>query len=453
MKILKKILRIFLIFLISLAGIFVLFVAVSVAPVDRTPVTESVAYGIMMKRLDSLETVTVPRATKEISAGFSKVNLTPPFKTATAGYGKRKGKLYTSVHDSVFVRTIVLDNGTQRVAIVSADLLIIPPTVTALLEDKLKSIGFSLDNTYLGAIHTHNSIGNWGEGAAGFLYGKYDGAVVNFIADAIVESISLASKNLIASKIYENEVSIPEPVDNRLIDGGPEDPLLRAIEIRRADNSKMLLMTYTAHATCLFSADMELSRDYPGKLVDIMETKGYDFAMFMAGAVGSHGCHSPEARYNCIEWMAEAVSNKYLQAKDSARLVNDSTIFMKRVKLELADPQVKISENWKVRSWLFRATFGEYPVSISALRIGDVMMLATPCDYSGEFNVSLDSAGATIHKKIIATSFNGGYIGYVTPVKYYDRKHYETQLMNWYPPGNGEYITMCLEALITTVGK
>ncbi len=65
------------------------------------------------------------------------------------------------MHDSIYVRSLVIDNGTQRVAIVSADLLIIPPTVTALLEMELPTIGFTLDNTYLGATHSHNSIGNW----------------------------------------------------------------------------------------------------------------------------------------------------------------------------------------------------------------------------------------------------------------------------------------------------
>jgi neutral ceramidase len=453
MKVLKKIARYVIIFLISLTGILLLFIAFSIAPLDRTPMSETEAYARMMARVDSLDQLVIPRSQGPLSVGFGKVNLTPPFKTATAGYGKRRGMPFTSVHDSVFVRALVLGNKTQRVAIVSADLLIIPPAVTEVLNTKLKSIGFSLDNTFLGAIHTHNSIGNWGKGAAGLLYGAYEDTVVNFIADAIVRSIETASQNLVSSKIYYKQVAMPAPVDNRLLDGGPEDPLTRAIEIQRSDSSRLLLMTYTAHATCLFSADMELSRDYPGRLVDVMEESGYDFSMFMAGAVGSHGCHAPEMGYNCINWMADEISREYLHSKDSLHEVSDPTLYMKRVKLELADPQVKISEKWKVRTWLFRAALGEYPVYLNALRIGDIVMLGVPCDYSGEFNFELDSLARSLHGRIITTSFNGGYIGYVTPVKYYDRKHYETQLMNWYPPGNGEYITYCLEKLARTISK
>ena len=50
--------------------------------------------------------------------------------------------------------------------------------------------------------------------------------------------------------------------------------------------------------------------------------------------------------------------------------------------------------------------------------------------------------------QVMVSSFNGGYIGYVTPRQYYDIDHYETQLMNWYGPGTGEYLMTCLEMLI-----
>ncbi len=52
---------------------------------------------------------------------------------------------------------------------------------------------------------------------------------------------------------------------------------------------------------------------------------------------------------------------------------------------------------------------------------------------------------------LIVTSFNGGYIGYVTEDKWYDRNKYETRAMNWFGPYNGayfsEYIRRVLEIL------
>lgn len=444
----KKILRNFLVAVSLLIGLLLVFVLVSVAPVDRTPAKEFPSYTLTMNRLDSVKGASHLKPSRGIKVGYARVNLTPAKRTATAGYSKRRGKLFTAVHDSIHVNALVFDNGSERVAVVSADLLIIPPAVTQLLEVKLKNIGFSPDNTYLGATHTHNSIGHWGKGATGFLYGAYDESLVNFIADKIVACIERASANLLAGTIRTGVTPVPHAVSNRLIDGGSEDPNMRAIEIQRSDSSKLLLLSFTAHATCLYSRDLELSRDYPGVLTDRLETQGYDFVMFMAGAVGSHKCSPPAMGWDCTEWMAEALSQAFLNDRHRLDPVADSTIFMMRVPLALSDPQVKITPKWKIRSWLFRLAFGEYPVHINALRVGDVVMLGTPCDFSGEFDPVLDSAAKAQNLRAMVTSFNGGYIGYITPERYYDVEHYETQLMNWYAPGTGEYMEECLKNLM-----
>jgi hypothetical protein len=449
----KKILRFLFITVLAIVVLLILFLAVSIAPVDRSPAKQDPSYEATLALLETLDTLKNLPPGKNFSVGYAKVNLTPRQRTATAGYGNRKGKKFTAVHDSIWVRTLVVDNGSQKVAIVSADLLIIPPTVTALLEEKLKKIGFSLNNTYLGATHSHNSIGNWGEGAARFIYGAYQDSIVHFISDQIVLSISRASQNGVPSEIRAGVIPVPQAVDNRMIDGGPEDSLLRVIEIHRSDSSKLVFMSYTAHATCLFSRDLELSRDYPGKLVDTLETQGYDFAMFMAGAVGSHGSDAPEFGKPCIDWMAGEVSNTFMLHRHELKPIGDSVLMMVRAPLQLSDPQIKILPDWKVRSWLFRSAFGEYPVYLTALRMGDVVFLGTPCDFSGEFNPSLDSLGSQRRLLPIVTSFNGGYIGYVTPSSRYDVRHYESQFLNWYAPGTGEYVEECLEKLMRIVSS
>ena len=445
---LKKILRFIAILFFSVLALIILFFVVSVVPIDRA-VDRSELLTVMNNEMDTLPKV-VP-ASSGFLVGHAKENLTPPYPTATAGYGKRRGKLYESVHDSIYVRTMVIDNGSKRVAIVSADLLIIPPTVTALLEKELPEIGFTLDNTYLGAIHTHNSIGNWGKGVMTFLYGSYDDSIVHFIADKIKHSILRASQNLEPATLKTGTIPLDHIVYNRLIDNGPVDSLLRVIEIQHNDSSKLLLMSFTAHATCLFARDMVLSRDYPGKVVDAIEKNGYDFVMFMAGAVGSHAGIVPEQGWSCVDLLSDEVAKGFLLNKHHLVAVRDSTLMMQRVPLLLSEPQAKVLKDWRLRPWSFDLAFGDYPEFLTALRIGNIVMLGVPCDFSGEFNRGLDSLAAQHGMTAMVTSFNGGYIGYVTPGKYYDVDHYETQLMNWYGPGNGEYIEQCMEELMLSV--
>jgi hypothetical protein len=454
MKRLKKILRYVLLTLCTLVGALLLFIALSIIPIDRTPSREKTIYPEMMSRLDSLKTISIPKASRGFAVGYAVENLTPSFRTATAGYGNRMGKDFSVVRDSIYVRAMVIDNGAQKIAIVSADLLIIPPTVTLLLEKELPSIGFDLDNTYLGAIHTHNSIGNWGHGAATFLYGSYNDSIVHFIADKIKQCIAAANQNILPATLKSGEIGIGEAVRNRIDKkNGGVDSLLRVIEVHRSDSSKLAMLSYTAHATCLYSADLALSRDYPGKLVDEVEQNGYAFAMFIAGAMGSHRCNPPEFGEVCINWMGDELTQKFLVHRNEFRKVQDSTLFMVRVPLALSEPQVKISEDWRLRPWLFKAAFGEYPVYLTALRLGDIVMLGTPCDFSGELTPALDSLAAQKGMHTMVTSFNGGYIGYITADEHYDTDHYETRLMNWYGPGNGAYLVECLRKLIEGVSR
>lgn len=434
----------------GIGAFLILLLASSLAPVDRTPASTLPSYNAMMKRLDTLKVV-IPKPATGFSVGFGKVNITPDEPMATAGYGKRKGKRYVNVHDSIYVRSMVIDNGSERVAIVAADLLIIPPTVTRVLEKKLSGVGFSGDNTYLGATHTHNSIGHWGEGATRFIYGAYEDSVVQFLADAVVASIRAAKANMLPATLHYGAIPIPDAVQNRLVHGGNEDPFLRSIEVHRRDSSKLVLITYDAHATCSSQKTIVLSRDYPGALVDTLEANGFEFAMFMGGAVGSHTTSAPGNDWSCMAWMAEHIAKEFFAQHNSFRQLTDTTLFMKRIPLLLGDPQVKISADWKLRSWLFRAAFGEYDHYLTVMRIGDVVMMGTPCDFSGEFSASLDSLARKQHVVSIVTSFNGGYVGYLTPEKYYDLNHYETRLMNWYAPGTGEYVERCLEKLMIAV--
>lgn len=441
-------------FVISvLFGAVILFLILSVLPIDRYDYKTKAFYKSMITKLDSQKLTPVPVPKRDFLIGYAKVNITPSHPLKLAGYGDRREAHYTVVHDSIFVRTIVITNGTERIALVSADLLLIPPTVTYRLERELPAIGFTLNNTYLGATHSHNSIGHWGKSVIGFMYGRYEDSIVQFITDKIKQSILLASKNSIPSSIRTTHIPLRQPLRNRINEHGGLDSLLHVIEIQRSDNSRLIVMSYAAHATCLNTSNPELSRDYPGKLVDELEHKGYDFAMFLAGAVGSQACHAPEGEWACIDWMANAITTKFEEERKTLKPIDDSTLVMLRVPLVLGQAQVKISKDWKVRPWLFNAAFGKSPNYLTALRIGELVMLGTPCDFSGELTPQLYSYANKKNIQLMITSFNGGYIGYITPVRYYDVDHYETRLMNWYGPGSGEYMQECLTKMIDAIKK
>lgn len=445
MTLIKRIVRILLFTLGAVLALVLLLVVTLVVPQDRD-VDRTEMLNDMQERVDSLS---VPAATEHsFTVGYGRQNITPGYLTATAGYGNRLGKKVTAVHDSIFVRCLVIDNGARKVAIVTADMLLMPPEVARLLEQELPSIGFTADNTYFGATHSHNSIGNWSHGAMTVMYGDYDDALVHLIKDKILLAIRAADDSKLKASVSATHIPVTDAVRNRINRSNPVDSLLRVIRFVREDSSKLLLLNFTAHATCLSDDNIVLSGDYPGRLTQALEQEGYTFAMFMAGAVGSHAGKTKEREWPCVEEMSMKLSTALEGGSNKFQDVSDTTLWMGRVKLELTEAQFKVSKNWRLRPNAFNGLLGDYPEYLTALRIGDLLMLGTPCDFSGEFYPELDSLAAAKGLKVMITSFNGGYIGYVTPEKYYDVNHYETQLMNWYGPGTGEYLMECMEMLI-----
>ena len=70
---------------------------------------------------------------------------------------------------------------------------------------------------------------------------------------------------------------------------------------------------------------------------------------------------------------------------------------------------------------------------------------------SGELVDPLEKSISNNTLNLMINSFNGGYVGYITDDKWYDRKDiktYETYTMNWYGPYNGNYFSDLIKILI-----
>jgi hypothetical protein len=433
--------------------VILVFIAVSVIPIDKTLPRDRDFYGRMQQHLQALDTVSIRKVSSGFSAGYAKVNITPSRPASMAGSGLRRLR-YKGVHDSIYVRCMVIGDDERKVAIVSLDMLLVPPEVTTALSDALSGTGFSLDNTYLAATHTHSSIGNWGRGLSGYLYsGPYDQQLVDHVTNSIAESIQQADRSKLPAKLFTGQMAVPDMLYNRVArEAGMIDSLLRVVEIRRPTDT-LLIASFTGHATCDASGSLYLSRDYPGVFTDVVERNGYAFALFMAGAVGSHGCKSDSRGMETVTTVGTRLANIFLATREVLEPITDSSLVMTRTPLELGEPQFKVSKDWRVRPWLFRATFGNYSPDLTALRIGDVMLLGTPCDFSGELMPPIDSVAETHGMQAMVTSFNGHYIGYITADQWYDVDHYETRLMNWYGPGNGAYLTESLVGIIDALAE
>ncbi len=448
MKIFKKVVKAF-----SYFGLFVLILFfICFKKLDRTTFKETAHYKTWKKEINSFNPVknTFSSPTK---VGWAKVNITPEVIGPMAGYGKRRGKFFEAVHDSIFVRAMAFQNGAENIILVSADMLIVPPNITAILFNKLDSIGISPNTIHLSATHTHNSLGGWGKSITGRLFaGSYDQKVELQLASQFLQAILSAKKNQMEAEIIYAETIDKDDIQNRL-NGvvGTIDPEIRTLNIKRIDGKTAKFITYAAHSTVLNSATMQLSRDYSGVLIDSLERKQVNFAMFMAGAVGSMGpVENGKNDFDEVNNQANGIFNHLPKNIDGLNILENIDLQTYKLDLPLRDPNPKIFKNWGLRPWLFKILFGDEPSFLKITKINNTLLIGLPCDFSGELMEKLDNYAKSKGLNLIITSFNGGYIGYVTNDKHFDLDLYETTTMAWFGTENGAYFT---EIVIDIIDK
>jgi len=418
-------------------------------PVNRSPYQQTKYYLQTKAAIAQLPNPVYQPDT--IKVGWAKENITPTTQAPLAGYGQRKGKNFTGIHDSIYVRAFVFKNKSRKVAFVSLDLLITPMSITAALEKALPQIGFTRNQTYLTATHAHSSLGGWAKKPAGYLMaGKYSPKIVKNITTAILRAIKRAEAEATPAQIGFTAVPADAFVSNRLIGAaGVRDTLLRLVKIQKETGEVGLLFTYAAHATCLPASELTLSGDYPAALVRHLEKSGVvNFAAFSAGGVASHSPAAAGTGYEKINNMVAGLSQIIQQHINHMPLAYQFKLQALSVPLYLRKPHWRLAQNWRLHPALFSLVFGKYPANLTALRLGNILFLGTPCDFSGELALEIQKQMPPGPDKLIVTSFNGGYIGYITPDKYYDLKKYETRDMNLFGPYNGAYLSEMMQLLL-----
>lgn len=448
-------LRTILKILAGFLGFILLLAVCTLTTIDRSPYQEQAFYQEIDERLDSLQAyLQLSADTATFEVGWAVVNLTPRTVGPLAGYGARKPKEWTAIHDSAFVRTIVLRQGTHQAALVTADLLVIHPELSQRVWETLPD-GWSKSQIYFSATHTHSGPGGWAPGLVGKLFsGTYDPQLVDWLATQIVGSIRQANANAQPGAIGYTEMQVPDLVRNRIVDSAQIDPYLKVLRLQSNANQG-LWAVYSAHATCFSKNFTELSGDYPAALLSALkQDTTLAFAGFAAGAVGSMGPKVGGAEAENVQHMASHLHDEL----QMVRMINGSLqlptlLHSFQVPLPMRAPHFKITPDLALRPYLFRYAFGGYPHFLSVLIVGRTVLIGMPCDFSGELALPLYSAARERELNLIITSFNGDYAGYIINDQWYDLKKYEALTMSWYGPDAGAYLTEVTERLLAAIDE
>lgn len=389
-----------------------------------------------------------------VQAGFAKVSITPWLNTPDqpqkgmfkemplAGFGARKGKGATGIHDSIFVKAVALKVGAKTVVFVGADLLIMPPNITDTVSLILEKEGINREQVIFSATHTHSSLGAWGPGFIGEQFaGKVNHNVVKWLAQQISLSVMIAVADLRPAKIGSGIFKAGNYTRNRLIgEKGIKNDDFGFIYLEQVNGKKAVMGSFSAHSTTMGAGNMEISGDYPGYWQRKMEATSVDLAVFLAGSVGSQSQVGEGKEFERPRMIGEALAdslNRYLPATKLESAISLSAV---SIKLPLPEFHIRISDHRNLTTAVSDKLM-PFPMNpyLQAIRIGQFVWISTPADFSGEYAVQIKNNLAVRGFQANISSFNGSYVGYIIPSRYFYMDEYESKTMGWFGPNMGEY--------------
>lgn len=218
----------------------------------------------------------------EFRAASAKVGITPKESVDLWGYSDRSGPA-TGTHDPLFAKILVLDDGQDRLALVTLDLgrPFGLPSMNVVRERVLKSakvghVGFSASHTHSGPTIDET-----------YPEGKRP-AWETAALDQIATAIETASTNLQPARIGVGEGTAHIGHNRRLIlpDGKvkmlwrnstkiPTHPLDPRVGLIRIDNSEgrplAIIVNYACHPVVYGPDNLQYSADYPSAMADVVE--------------------------------------------------------------------------------------------------------------------------------------------------------------------------------------
>jgi len=407
-----------------------------------------------------------------LSAGFSKVSISPPIGAPLAGFAARQG-FCEGVHDDLFARALVVENNGKVVAFVSLDVLAVSSEFANSVRTRIEQrTGIGRDAIMIASTHTHA-----GPVTVKTFFnpeGTLDADYMDSLAQAIEESVAEAWDKRFSARLGVGSGYVTGiGVNRRTPDKKPVDEEIGIIKVEDANGqTRAALINYACHPTVLGSNNLLATGDFPYFTIEKIEQAiGADgFAMFVNGTQGNISMgHSSELSaigvitpgrtferaaelgYKLAEATLEALSG--IQTKENCELgaasslvnfplkdfpkIEEAAQNFREAEKELA--RVSQSEAatevlMKAKSQLLYASItnfyaretahldGHLQVELQAFRIGDAVFLAVPAEVFVE--IGLELKRRVTHKTYIVGIANG-YIAYFPTESAYADGGYE----------------------------
>lgn len=356
----------------------------------------------------------------ELKVGSVKVNITPPLSIPYLGFEPRQGR-FKGVHDPLFARALVLDDGETRLAIISTDsigygneILGEGRNFTALVRGNINHrTGIKPSNIMLAATHAHSTPETLGitrlldaPGALPWL---------EVLIDQLASVVEMASNNMVPARlklakgvvetISRNRRAGNMPIKDQ-IEKGLIDPQVGVLFLERLDNEESFVIVNFACHPVTVQVQPFVSADYPGVMTDLIERSviGCRNCLFLQGAAGNINPMRGDTRdFADVYSYGMILAGEVLKIIGSLRAPDAPVMDPKLAsKSQIIDLPIRDTESAKTDS---------IPGEVQVMRIGDLAIASTP----GEMFVQLglEIKDRSIAPNTFVVELANGWVGYL----------------------------------------
>ncbi len=386
--------------------------------------------------------------TSAIEANVAVIKLTPPLEMGftLGGYGARMSKAAEGIHDDIWAKALVLNDKGKKYAIVTLDILGLPPNVKPQVIEKLNQEGWTEENIMFLPSHSHTSLEMFALNDKNIFnlapIGIFQQQLLDFVVQALADLIKSADQDLKPVIIGSQSKEIEGLNRNRR----GESFVDKTLTVTRIDHMSgqpmAVLVNWTGHPTIMDDDDMLVSGGWPGYLQrELEDWIGQDIiAMYYNGPQADQSVRAEGAgsHYEKAEKYGRTMAinvldvyNKIKPAEDIRFAYNFKIIPLPDREahpdfMETGGKEYGLDEE-KINILLEQV----FPVqtSIGACRLGELLIVGAPGELIAELGLKVkdDLLGRGIKYPVIGGLANE-WISYILSEKEYHKGGYESSV-------------------------
>ena len=289
-----------------------------------------------------------------LRAGAAETTITPPVGVDLSGYAAREGPS-TGVHDDLWCRAVVLDDGAARAALVSLDLLGLDfPLDEAIRTAAAEKAGIDREHILLNCSHTHAGPPSATVGLCGL--GEPDRRYTDRLPVLIADTVALAASRARPAKAAYGTAPVRIGMNRRerTPDGtvnigrnpaGLTDEAVRVLRFSDLDGREVaVLFNHACHGTTLGGGNREISSEWMGaacrRLHERLDADAVP--VFLQGCCGqiNPDRHGDERSFGEVERLGGMMADAVLAALAAAKPMDPSGLRarLEHIQLPLQDP-------------------------------------------------------------------------------------------------------------------